>query len=169
MSRETKKEICYDILKKDWLTVNAVVGIAVLITFFLMILQRLDVIPNMPCAVHDLLHVYCPGCGGTRAIFALLQGQILTSLYYNPAIVLGVLLALYYEIGVFMTLVKKNGKPYFCTNLTFVVIYLLIVGIFAIVRNYLLIAQGIDMLEDFIPFGADVHSNLSFIFCTYAA
>lgn len=37
-----------------------------------------------PCLVHSLLGIYCPGCGGTRAIFALLHGHLLTSFICHP-------------------------------------------------------------------------------------
>jgi len=43
--------------------------------------------PAVPeCWVYRLWHVYCPGCGGTRAVIALLRGQLLRSLYYHPAV-----------------------------------------------------------------------------------
>lgn len=35
---------------------------------------------------------YCPGCGGTRAVEALFQGQILTSFLYHPAVPYGAFL-----------------------------------------------------------------------------
>ena len=43
-------------------------------------------IPLFPCMMYKFLGVYCPGCGGTRAIEALLQGKILLSLWYHPLV-----------------------------------------------------------------------------------
>ena len=37
-----------------------------------------------PCAVLRLTGYRCPGCGGTRMVEALLQGDILLALRYNP-------------------------------------------------------------------------------------
>ena len=36
------------------------------------------------CYVRDHFHLYCPGCGGTRAAIALLKGQLIKSFIYNP-------------------------------------------------------------------------------------
>lgn len=45
------------------------------------------------CWIWQNWHVYCPGCGGTRSLLALLRGDVLASVYYHPAlpILLGVL------------------------------------------------------------------------------
>lgn len=40
-----------------------------------------------PCAIHALTGLFCPGCGGTRAVNALLHGKILLSAYYHPFVV----------------------------------------------------------------------------------
>lgn len=37
-----------------------------------------------PCSIHLVTGYYCPGCGGTRAVLALLHGNILTSFFYHP-------------------------------------------------------------------------------------
>lgn len=142
--------ISYETLKRDFVIVNGIVGVIVLFTFIGMVLQRLDIIPNMPCIVHDLFRIYCPGCGGTRAIFALLKGHIVESLCSNPAILLGTVLVVYYEAGVLLTLIKKNGKRYYSTSVVPIVVFVMIVMVFAVVRNYLLIACGIDLLQDFL-------------------
>lgn len=39
-----------------------------------------------PCTFHKITGFYCPGCGGTRAVHALLHGRILTSLKYHPIV-----------------------------------------------------------------------------------
>ena len=39
------------------------------------------------CWFYSNFHIYCPGCGGTRALIALIHGQFLRSLYYHPAVI----------------------------------------------------------------------------------
>lgn len=40
----------------------------------------------IPCFFNTILGIYCPGCGGTRALSALLHGNILLSIWYHPLI-----------------------------------------------------------------------------------
>ncbi len=39
-----------------------------------------------PCTFLSVLGFYCPGCGGTRAVAALLHGHLLHSLWYHPLV-----------------------------------------------------------------------------------
>ncbi len=39
-----------------------------------------------PCLFRSLTGLYCPGCGGTRAVRYLLQGEIGRSLWYHPLV-----------------------------------------------------------------------------------
>ena len=39
-----------------------------------------------PCVLYQYLGIYCPGCGGTRAVWALLHGHILKSLWLHPLV-----------------------------------------------------------------------------------
>lgn len=42
---------------------------------------------EMPaCVFSSCLRMYCPGCGGTRAMWALLHGRIWESLWYHPIV-----------------------------------------------------------------------------------
>ncbi len=42
--------------------------------------------PQVPCIMSTVIGLYCPGCGGTRAITALVHGRILLSAWYHPLI-----------------------------------------------------------------------------------
>lgn len=68
------------------------------------------------CAFFTRTGWYCPGCGGTRAIRALLQGRILMSIYYHPAIFyLGMLFGIWilrYAVETFLPSCGIVKMPY---------------------------------------------------------
>ena len=37
-----------------------------------------------PCIFRTVTGFYCPGCGGTRSLLALLRGDVIHSLWYHP-------------------------------------------------------------------------------------
>jgi hypothetical protein len=52
------------------------------------------------CPVFQYLHVYCPGCGATRAMAALLHLRIAEALHYNALVVLvGPVLLAYFVVS----------------------------------------------------------------------
>ena len=52
-----------------------------------------------PCMVHKWTGYYCPGCGGTRAVRALLQGDFLQSFVYHPVVVYGAVLYVWFMVS----------------------------------------------------------------------
>lgn len=54
---------------------------------------NIDVL-NLPirCVFNEYMHIYCPGCGGTRAIVLLLHGDIAAAFVYHPFVVYGALI-----------------------------------------------------------------------------
>ena len=41
---------------------------------------------RMPCLFQMMTGLYCPGCGGTRAVRALLSGHPVLSFLYHPVV-----------------------------------------------------------------------------------
>lgn len=108
-------------------------------------------IPYSTCLFHDMLHLYCPGCGGTRAVEALLDLKLMHSFLCHPIVLYMAGVSLYYYLFAFYTFViKRNGKIYYKISTILLWIGLWIVIIFFIVRNILLIFFKIDYLGDFI-------------------
>ncbi len=40
----------------------------------------------VPCVFHSVTGFYCPGCGGTRAVAVLLEGNVFASVCYHPIV-----------------------------------------------------------------------------------
>lgn len=57
---------------------------AAVISYFMPGLRQSLKLP--PRLFHLITGYYCPGCGGTRAVKALLKGRFLLSAYYHPLV-----------------------------------------------------------------------------------
>lgn len=90
-----------------------------------------------PCLFYEGTHLYCPGCGNTRAVEALVRGDILLSLRQNATILVALVcgIILYTE-----PIAKAFGfKNYRCPirNYKFLTVMLILSGIYFIVRNFI--------------------------------
>lgn len=107
--------------------------------------------PGSICLFHDIIHLYCPGCGGTRAVNALLHLNFVDSFLFHPIVPYGFFVFLYYYIGATYTfIIKKNGRLYYRLPALLLWIALFIVAANFILRNILLVFFGIDPLHDLI-------------------
>lgn len=102
------------------------------------------------CAMHAVLHLYCPACGGTRAVAALLSLHPLRALrLYPPLYVLIVLLAEVEWRGV-RCLVRRDRRAFeHYSGRRFLWLAGAVV-LWFVLRNLLLIAFRIDITGDFI-------------------
>lgn len=117
--------------------------ITILIPFILIILYYVsdDVRTLMttylpPCLIYSIYHVYCPACGNTRSVTALLHGDVLTSLRFNIVPILLVIFAFlsYIELATF-----GFGKPVrlLPRKLSFYLILIAVLLFYFIVRNFI--------------------------------
>lgn len=97
------------------------------------------------CFLNDVLHLYCPLCGGTRAFLSLLRLDLAAALRYNPGVLLAVLPALALEIrALWLLFAKKEGQLYPRYARRATAVYLVA---YALLRNTALFF-GADLLRD---------------------
>lgn len=102
---------------------------------------------HMPCLFRLLTGLYCPGCGGTRALVYLAQGRLLKSVVYHPLVFYGVT-ALTAEL-LTAWIAKRTGKPecYLGHEQLLIRAGVGIILINWLVKNILMIGFGIDLLS----------------------
>ena len=77
--------------KQEWITLGLLLAVGAAACVVLLLIP-----PGSPqsrwlprCMFHEMTGLYCPGCGATRALSALLHGEIGLSLHNNPLLVPG--------------------------------------------------------------------------------
>lgn len=88
------------------------------------------------CFFHSLTHLYCPGCGNTRAVYSLIHGDIVTALRCNILVfVFSPILAYSFISFVVNTYLQKQWlKPITFTPLFCKVIVIFVIS-FWVLRN----------------------------------
>ena len=100
---------------------------------------------KMPCLFQQMTGLYCPGCGGTRALMALAQGRVGAALWYHTPVVITLALAAIYLFS--QTAWRLRGKR------GWVLRYdrrwpMVLVGLFlanCVVRNVLWLGLGVPL------------------------
>jgi hypothetical protein len=89
-----------------------------------------------PCPFYTIYNLYCPACGNTRSVNALLQGDILLSLHYNiiPILLILTLMLGYIELAFYSFGKKKKILP---RSKNFYLITGSILLIYLILRNFI--------------------------------
>lgn len=101
---------------------------------------------TMPCVFRLLTGLYCPGCGGTRAVLALLTGRPLVSFLYHPLVLYCVVLAVWFAVS--YLLYRRTGKQVYRRYLENRYVYagVLLTAVNFLVKNYFLLIHGVDIL-----------------------
>ena len=99
------------------------------------------------CLLHDLVFLYCPVCGGTRAVKSLLSLDFLSALRCNAALALTIVVLLVLD-AVAWRRFFKGENPFFRIPVWGWVLFALSIALFFVGRNLLMILFGFDPLGD---------------------
>ena len=115
----------------------ALTGIITIVTAFILIRRYNPTKTSwvLPCPFHGLTGLNCPGCGATRGMHALLNGDVITGLHYNVLLVIFVPLTIYGFFALLSIVCRGRSLPLPKHTTQLAWILLVIMLIFGIVRN----------------------------------
>ena len=95
-------------LWKRALWINGVILGAALLYAIAFTLARRAGLGIFDCAFLKTFGLNCPGCGGSRALLSLWRLNLSAALYYSPGLVYSVLVLLWYDLTVALSLVRRD-------------------------------------------------------------
>ena len=118
-----------------------------------LIRKNLETLPSFfsNCWVHDVLFLYCPLCGGTRAVTAMSQLDFVEAFRYNAAVVIFAFLFLIADLVILIRLIRKKENWWVIPQWSWIAALGLFVG-YTVLRNLLLVIWGIDPTGDLAVF-----------------
>lgn len=87
-----------------------------------------------PCYIYQFTGLYCPGCGATRAVYALVNGDILLSLRQNAFLAVGIVIVLILYIQFVLRAFGKKINT-FINMQGFIWIMFALLIVYTILRN----------------------------------
>jgi len=97
----------------------------------------LTLLPFIPlCPFYSIFHLYCPACGNTRSVLALLRGDFLSSLRYNiiPILLIVLLTLAYIELVCYSF---GKHKPILPRKLSFYLEGIALLCLYLVIRNFI--------------------------------
>ncbi len=103
----------------------------------------LPILPFRGCIFDKLFHLYCPGCGGTRALDALLKGEFLKSFQYHPLVLYSAIVYIIFMVSQLLEIISRGRIKGIRFHAWYLYVALIILVGNCLVRNYLRIRHGI--------------------------
>jgi len=119
--------------------------LATLLTAFLIWKYILNEPTIAGCWIYQNLHVYCPGCGGTRSLTALLKGQLLHSFWYHPAVPITACVTAFYLFSQTIWRLRRKRGWTLHYRAGWLKILLGLIVFNCVLRNFLLQCFGIGL------------------------
>ena len=108
---------------------------------------------DRPCGFKFFLHLYCPGCGGTRAVDCFLHGKFIRSFLYHPVVDYIACFFISYYIPATLRMFGIIRKKINDMIYVWILVGLLVLIILNVVlRNVLMANYGIDYIGDCVQY-----------------
>lgn len=125
-------------------------GISVLLVIVCIVLRVLNIsvtqLNPYPCSLYTMFGLYCFGCGGTRAVAYLLEGDFVKSFIHHPVVLYTAVLVVCYMISHTISILSKGKIKAMLFRPIYFYIMIAIILIQWIVKNALILINGTYIL-----------------------
>jgi Protein of unknown function (DUF2752) len=87
------------------------------------------------CPIYEVLHLQCPGCGGTRAIAAVLHGQFSEAMHLNALVTLLLPIAAVYCVPSYCRFVRRRPLGWHHPPAAVIFAAFAVTAVFTVIRN----------------------------------
>jgi len=87
------------------------------------------------CPFYAVTHLLCPGCGGTRALYYLVHGNIAEAWHFNALVTLAAPLFLAWFGAWYVSVMLSRRPPRLRLHWSAIALLFVVTGMFVIVRN----------------------------------
>ena len=135
-----KEDICITLYKLG--KIVFIIGLIALPLYYIGLFKALE--PYNYCVFKRVTGIYCPGCGGTRALKALLSGDIAASLFYHPAVLYFTVFYIVFMLRMLLMLRFNIGRVSYKRVVLFIWLGIALMLIQWIAKNTSLYPSDID-------------------------
>jgi hypothetical protein len=87
------------------------------------------------CPFYAVTHLLCPGCGGTRALYQLLHGNLAEALRFNALVTVAAPIVLAGFAYWYYSVMRHHRTPQLRLRWSAIVCLFVVVGLFVVARN----------------------------------
>lgn len=95
-----------------------------------------------PCVLYTFFGFYCPGCGGTRAVMYLMNGELLKSFFHHPVVLYTAILLLVFMGSHTLNIFTKGQVKAMQIKGIYLYIMVAIIAVQCIVKNVCVLIYG---------------------------
>lgn len=112
--------------------INIILISILILTISIIYIKLLDIV-KFKCLYKELFNIYCPGCGSTRMIKALINLEIYQAFRYNPLIFISIIITIIYII--YNAILYLKGKKLQIPSKKTIICIIILLLIYMILRN----------------------------------
>ena len=103
--------------------------------------------PLLACPLYSLTGLFCPGCGGTRALRLLFEGRILASVICHPFVLYGVAVFSTFMISHTLRILTRGKIKGFAYRHIYIKIAVALLILNVLVKNLAWLIWHVDLIQ----------------------